>query len=281
MLEDKLYIDGEDAFVNYGVFVEEEGYNELVAFPPLKSVKYNDWQEKDGIEVDLSSPILDTREFAMKFSFAGEQALFENFMQALASGAYHTFYCKEIGRTYILRMVSHSDMDLACGACSITVRFADDYPLRGYTYVAPSSSIPEYNDYAIDDALLTTYGCRVLEGSLAEIKKKPAEKTNLLRNISIQSGAIYDGQTVTFKSKDVKINCLMRASTLAELWQNYDALLYNLTQPGERSLYCATTGLSYPCYYESCSVSEFYATGKIWLKFSLVLVFTGPGVVKS
>ena len=32
-MTDRFYIDGKDAFTEYGVFVQEDGYNELVAFP--------------------------------------------------------------------------------------------------------------------------------------------------------------------------------------------------------------------------------------------------------
>ena len=52
-MTDRFYIDGKDAFTEYGVFVQEDGYNELVAFPSLKSVKSNDWQEEDGIAVHV------------------------------------------------------------------------------------------------------------------------------------------------------------------------------------------------------------------------------------
>ena len=70
-MKGRLYIDGKDAYSEYGVFVTEGGYNGVVAYPPLKSVKSNDWQEMDGIEVDLSAPKLDTRQFPMDFAFSG------------------------------------------------------------------------------------------------------------------------------------------------------------------------------------------------------------------
>ena len=66
----------------------------------------------------------------------------------------------------------------------------------------------------------------------------------------------------------------MRAKNLTEFWRNYNALLFDLVRPGERSLYADSTGYEYPCYYKSCSVTEFYPTGKIWFKFDLTLVFT-------
>lgn len=32
----RFYIDGKDAFTEYGIYVQEGGYNELVAYPPRK-----------------------------------------------------------------------------------------------------------------------------------------------------------------------------------------------------------------------------------------------------
>ena len=33
------------------------------------------------------------------------------------------------------------------------------------------------------------------------------------------------------------------------------------------------TLMKYPCHYKSCSVSEFYASDKIWLKFTVTVCF--------
>lgn len=273
-MTDRLFIDGKDAFAEFGVFVSEGGYNELVAFPSLKSVKSIDWQEEDGIDADLSAPVLDSKEFSMKFVLSGAYYRLGAFIELLSGSAYHTFDFKEIGRIYRLRMVWHTNLDTALCLGFITLRFADDFPMAGYTYAAPVSTISAYDDYEIDGRKFTDYGVRVLAGTLDEVEKSPAVKPNLLRNIGTQSGAIYDGERVTFKSKEVNVKCLMRATTLPELWRNYDALLYDLVRPEERRLYVDAAGEEYPCYYKSCSVSEFYGTGKIWLVFTITLVFT-------
>lgn len=273
-MTDRLFIDGKDAFAEFGVFVSEGGYNDLVAFPSLKSVKSIDWQEEDGIDADLSEPVLDSKEFNMKFALSGAYYRLGAFIELLSDKAYHTFDFKEIGRTYRLRMVSHTNLDTAQYLGFITLRLADDFPMDGYTYAAPVSTIPTYDDYEIDGRKFTDYGVRILAGTLAEVEKSPAVKQNLLRNIRTQSGAIYDGERVTFKSKEVKVKCLMRAATLPELWRNFDALLFDLVRPDERQLYVDATGEEYSCHYKSCSVTEFYGTGKIWLIFTLTLVFT-------
>lgn len=270
----RLYIDGNDAYKLYGVYVVQGGWNELIAYPPLKPVDSNDWQEEDGIEADLSAPVLDTREIQLKVALAGGDNRFFALIRHLSDGAYHTFDCRYIERTYKLRLVAQPNLAVAHALGTTTLKFADDFPLLGYTYEKPASNIATYNDYTFNGRLFTDYGVRVLKGTFDEVKKTPTVKTNLLRNISTQMGALYDGKNVTYKSKDVKINCLMRANTLDELWRNYDALLYDLTRPNERKLWVKDLGKEFPFYYKSCQVTEFYPTDKIWLQFALTVTFT-------
>lgn len=276
----KLYIsntDGtnkKDAYSEYGVFVMEGGYDELVEYAPLKNVPSNNWQEEDGEEFDLSAPVLDSRELSVKFATHGPNSNLGAFLELLSDKAYHTFEFKEIGRTYKLRLVSQPNLELYKRFGTFSLRLVDDFPLDKYEYKAPQSDIIPMQGYEIDDVDLSKYGVRVLRGSSDEIEKSPSVKKNLLRNINSQSGATYDGQVVTFETKEVKLNCLMRANTLLEFWQNYDALLFDLTREDERNLYVDANGRDYPCFYKSCSVGKFVPTGKVWFEFSLSLVFT-------
>ena len=269
----RFYIDGKDAFTEYGIYVQEGGYNELVAYPPLKAVTSNDWQEEDGIEPDLSEPTLNTKEFSLKIVLSGKDYRWGGFIELLSDKAYHTFDFREIGRSYSLRLVSNPNTDLATLLGFITIKLADDFPLSEYAYKEPESSLYGSDNYELDGKPFSDYGIIVLDGTFDEIEKSPDVKTCLLRNIKKLNGALYDGEKVTYKAKDVKINCLMKAANLTELWRNYDALLYNLVQPEQRMLYSDETGNEYPCHYKSCSVSEFYGSDKIWLKFTITLCF--------
>lgn len=271
----RLFIDGNDAYLQYGVYVTSGGFNELVAFPPLKSVDSNDWQEEDGVEADLSAPVLNTREIQVKFAFGGLFSRFCAFIELLSDGAYHEFDCAHIQRTFTLRMTQQPNLDVARMLGTVTIKFSDDFPMKGYKYKAPVSEVTPSDDYSLDNTPLTDYGCRVLKGSLSEVMKTAQVKQNLLRNIKTKTGAIYDGKRVTFKSKDVKLYCLMRAESLTELWRNYDALLHDLIQPEERLLSVRELEQDFPCYYKSCQVSDFFPDGKIWLEFTLTLTFTG------
>lgn len=274
MMSGRLYIDGQDVYKQFSMYVTDNGYNELIAMPPLKSVTSNDWQEEDGIETDLSAPVLNNREIAVRFALPGLFSRYLAFIEYLSDGAYHEFNFARIKRTFTLRLVSSSNADLAKMFGFVTLKFADDFPMKDYEYKVPNSSMPTANDYTIDGDSFTDYGMRILQGSLTEVQKLPSVKTNLLRNLKCSNGAIYDAKNVTYKSKDVKLYCLMRANTLDELWRNYDALLYDLIRPNERLLWVDELDKEFPCHYKSCSVQEFFPEDKIWLKFTITLVFT-------
>lgn len=276
MLNDRLYIDGIDAYAEWGVYVVSQGYNELITYPPLKSVESTDWHEADGIDADLSSPKLDTKEAQLKVACNKGYDCICEFVNYLCDGSYHVFDCRSIGRTYTLRLTQAPNLtlDIYNALDFLTLKFANDFPLKNYEYAEPISEIAPSSDYSIDGKLLTDYGVRILQGSFSEIVKTPQVKTNLLRNVSNLSGAIYDNSDVSLKAKDVKVRCLLRANSLPELWRNYDALLYDLIRPDERQLEVERLGQSFPCHYKSATVNSFYPTDKIWLDFTLTLTFT-------
>lgn len=274
MMTGRLYIDGHDAYRQWGVYVVSGGWNEVLSYPPLKTPEANDWQEEDGIEADLTNPQLNTKEVTIRFAYSGLYSRFLTFIDVLSDGAYHDFNCSSIGRRFTLRMTQMPNLDMMHTLGFITIKLCNDFPLKGYTYKAPESGMMRADDYLIDGLPFTNYGCRILQGSLAEVIKTPAVKQNLLRNIASQPGAVYDGHRVTFKTKDVKLNCLMRADTLDELWRNYDALLFDLIRPDERLLEVSELEQTFPCYYKSANVTDFYPEDRIWLAFTLTLTFT-------
>lgn len=279
-----LYVDDVDVYTAYGVYVIDGGWGGLVAFPPLKSVTSNDWQEEDGLECDLSSPVLDTRTVTIKFAVAGDAENLYDFIALLSNAAVHEFRCEEIGHTFRLRLVGQSSLEYYEQLGFVALKFADDYPLNGYTYVAPTGGgIAARDGYKLDGVPFSDYGVILLQGTAAEMARVPSVKTALLRNIDTQEGAIYDTDSpVTFKSADIALPCLLRARTLAEMWQNWYALLYNLSLPGERTLYCRSLQREFPCHYKSCSVTTFSADVPVWVEFTLTLaVFGAPTIVTT
>lgn len=269
-----FYIDGIDAYSAYGMTVLAGSYKGLIAYPPLKEVPHIDWHEHDGIDVDLSNPVLNKKELTIRFSSTGYYSSPGEFISILSGSPYHDFYFKEIERTVRLRLVQNGKLKLYHDGGDFELTFADDFALKDYTYSAPESSIPSHDDYEIDGKRLSDYGVYVIAGTLNEIEKSPAVKRNMLRNINTVSGSIYGGKSVTYQPKDVDIKCIMRAPSLTALWRNYDALLFDLVRPGERNLYVEATGMEYPCYYKKGAVSRLYMHSEICLDFSFTMVFT-------
>lgn len=284
---DALYIDGKDAFIHYGMISIWGSYNNLVAFPSLKSVDSNDWPEEDGKEFDLSSVSLDTKDVTLEFGFFSEWK-FNNFVAMLSDMGYHDFNFPQLERSFRLRLSSQNSFEMYNSSERSKFIFADDFPRPDdCIYQEPVNSISIPKGYEIDNKDLSDYGVVVLQDSNAEILKIPAVKKNLLQSFKRQDGAIYDGEVVKFQTKEVSLKCLMRAGTIEGFWRNHDALLHDLTKlsvktddegyeysDAERIFYCDEWSESYPCYYKSCQTNDFMLNNGIWWEFTLKLVFT-------
>jgi hypothetical protein len=277
-LTDRLLIDGKDAYVQWGVYVTEQGYNDLIAWPPLKTPESNDWQEEDGVDPDLDDTAkFDTREAQLKLAVTGADGRLWGLLEHLADGPYHTFTCASIGREYRLRLTSMPNLSEVTNLGIVTLKLSDDLTAASISECKPvGSPIADSDEYEIDGVALTEYGVRCLSGTLASIRKAPEVKKNLLRSIKTQQGVLYDaedGATVTYKSREVTLKCLMRADTLAQLWANWDALCYACSPTERHLLYVREVEQEFAFYYKKCSVTRFYPTDRIWLEFSLTLVF--------
>ena len=270
----RLLIDGIDAYDAYRLSVSDGGYKDFVRFPKLKTIAYNDWHEKNGIDPDLSEPKLDARDINVSFHICGEAWRYNALIDALSDGAYHRFELIEIGFTKRLRLVKCGNVKSTGDLHSFSLTFSDDFPLERYEYCKPTSALVPYYDYLIDGKDVSDYGLRVLQGTLDEIIKTPDVKENLKVNLNNMSGQIYDGEAVTYKSRTVGLRFLMRARSLREFWQNWNALLYDLVRPDARVLGVSSLNKEIPFYYKDCSVSSFYVdNGRVWFEFTLSVEF--------
>lgn len=269
-----LYIDGVDAFTAYGISVSDLAYGDLACLPELKPVAFNDWHEKNGIEPDLSAPVIAAKSIAIPFQLLGTYENYDGFIAALSDGAYHLFNFAAIGLKKSLRLVSCGNLKTIGSLSSFTLTFSDDDPMKDYTYVVPSSRVDMLGDYLLDGIDFAVYGIRMLQGTMDSIKRRPDIKENLKRNISVKDGVIYDGENVVYKSRTAQLRCFMRAANAVEFWRNRNALLYDLTKPGERILTVSELDKNIPCFYKGCSVSCFFPdSGKFWFEFTLSLEF--------
>lgn len=280
-----LYIDGVDAYTSYGISLSDVAYDDLVCFPKLKPIAFNDWHERNGIEPDLSAPVIEAKDVTTPFYVQDVQSGYKRFIDALTDGAYHSFNFDKIGLTKELRLKSCGEINSVQGLGSFQLTFSDDQPMSGYSYNAPESKLEPFGDYFLDGVDFASYGIRMLRGTMDSVLKSPNVKENLKTDISVVPGITYDGKfmigenpipnkNVTFQSKEVQLRCLMRASGSEEFWNNRNALVYDLTKAGERILNVTKIHKEIPCFYKDCSVSCFYPdNGKFWFEFNLCLEF--------
>ena len=286
MYRGRLYIDKEDVYVAYGAFIVDS-LKDIVCFPKMKNVRANDWQDEDGTDVDLSVTgyRYDTRSITLKFGFHGPAKDEVGFIEMLTDGVYHTFDFRPLcASAYAsrpkLRLESNPSIDdMADGRLGLlTLKFSDD----AFGYAAPAAAYPaatiaQDGAYGLNGLPFTAFNVNVLKGTLNNVRKMSDVKTALTRKHATKTGVWYDaGSEVYFKSREVKVNCLMRAATPAAFWLYHQRLFKELTKPGGHSLYVAATKEEYPCYYTNCSVSEFYTEigGIVWMKFTLTFMLT-------
>lgn len=105
-MKGKFYIDGKDAYSVYGLFVANNGYNGLISFPGFKELDENVWPEYDGVEVDLSSPVLNAMEFSITF-YCCDYFKTADFISLISDGAFHEYNFVEAGCVRRLRLVSN------------------------------------------------------------------------------------------------------------------------------------------------------------------------------
>lgn len=302
----KFFVNSVDAYVGLGLFVLDNEYENILSFPNFKKLEANDWFEEDGLEVDLSNPVLEPTTFTLKFGFQGDLIKFIELKEFLLQNTYHVFNFEELGRTFVLRITGNSDLKFVQELGFITLDLADDFPTQRMNYLdssyfpslssntlsqfgtvinsvlqnwngqnnpnTPFSSLNIPSDgFKLDGKDFIEYGISILQGSLDPFNQLHAQKENISIDSTYLNGQIYDDSLSNFKDASVKINCLLRADTLAEFWKNFDSFMYNLIKPNERVLYIDSLKSTYNCYYNGCNVTAIYLENRKWLMFEIGL----------
>ena len=266
------FVDGIDIFKRFGAKVTRNGYNELFTFPPLVTPEYTSWPEEDGVDVNLISPKLDTKDVSI--SFVSDDA--NGLVNFLCQPGYHTWSVEGFGREWNLRINSQPNIRQIKETSVFTLKFVDDFPKRSDDYIpGPGCGlvIPQC-DYEMDGISWRDYGVIVKSGR-DEVLKSSAIKQNLSQKIQTKDGQLYDADMVVFEAKDVVFNLYMCADSIERFWQCYDAFFNDLIKPEERSLYVGYTDEEYPCYYKKSSNFKILSlSNKVMVEFSLTLVFT-------
>ena len=256
-MKGRLYIDGTDAFDEYGVFVEQYGYKALIQLPSFKSIDSTEWPEYDGEEYDLSAPVLDTKTFAISFCITDITSASDLF-ELLSDKSYHTFNFTELGKTYKLRLVSNGSLSSKIRLGKLSLSFADDFPEPDHdTPYATGAEDVHQSGYELDGIDFSRFGVYVLDGSDDSILKAPNVRPNLTIDIKSVAGVSYDGENVFYEAKDVTLKLLIRAANVTVFWKRWNSLFTELLKPEERSLYLDKTVEEFDCFYKKNTVSKF------------------------
>lgn len=290
--EGRLFIDNNDAYTEYGVFVERYGYKALIQMPSFKNPDYIEWEEYDGAEFDLTDPVLDSKTFQMQFCVTNITNT-GDLLFLLSDGAYHEFYFVELGRKYKLRLSSNSALTSRIFLGKFTLSFVDDFPPIRYAEgmnaselnaeyprvlnVAPynSSVLRMETGYSLDGVTFDRFGVLILDGTNQNILKAPNVRDNLKVNIREKSGIEYDDMLVLYKTKDVQMKLLIHTDNIGDFWHRWDSLFTYLIQPEIRQLESLETVEMYDCFYKSCQITKFDIVngGHVWCEFTLTLTF--------
>lgn len=278
-MRNSWYIDNTDIYADYGVGITENGFNDLFLFPALVTPYSNDWPEQNGIQVNLSNPLLQNKNVGISFaSITKDNVNVDNFLSFLTIEGYRELDIRSLGRTFQLRPSAENNRVVYNNAQTFDLQFVDDFPRglldseavkQGYGF----GNLPT-SEYLLDGFRFDEYGI-VVEQGRAEVYKMPGVKQNLTRSTSNRDSVIYDTGIVRFQSKDVTLKCALYCDTIERFWSNYMAFFSDLVKPKERQLTVEYANDTYPCFYKNMLNPIFYrGSGYVLLKFDLVLTFT-------
>ena len=291
-----MTIDGRDAYATWGVRLLDGSLGSVVCWPPLKeaSVPVNRWQEEEGIEADLTAPKLDTRNITLNLATDGSYSHYRQLISTLQGAGYHSLYFGPLDKAFDLRLVGWGNYDYGEHLGFVSVTLADDNPLDGYEYETPGvidyglpytlpfelgGQVIADGTYTLDGRPMDYYGVKVLLGTESHLWSQGDPRLPLVRNIASRQGAIYD--TLGLMRNDapqVRLACLLRADTAAQMWAQWYALLYDLSQPYSRKIGGSTIEGERKFYYKSCAVQEFEIDDLqgAWIKFVITVQLLDP-----
>lgn len=257
---------------DFGIWIPKGGYNDLFLLPAMKPPKFNDWPESNGIQVDLKAPKLESLTATVGFMASRAGADVPGFVDFLARPGYRAMEFPYLGRTFGFRLNETVEQRIYTQTVtSFVLSLTLDAPTcpAPFAWVDPSVRIVE-SAYRLDDTLLSDYGIFVTKGRNS-LTRAASVKQNLTRNVSIMDGQLYDAGIVRLNSKEVTLQCCLKAATTAAWWSCRDALFATLMKPGERTL--SYRSMNYPVFYRSMTDARLITlqTGLTMVEFSLNL----------
>lgn len=256
-----------DIQATYQTYLLEGNYKDLLCFPPLKKLLSNDWAEYYGKEYDTDDPQLDTTSISLSFVTKSDQ--YDAFISFLSAQTYNDFHFEELNKSFQLRFVGVRKAKKEQGYITYEATFANDTPLQGYTYIAPNDTLPP-SGFIIDNIDLSKYGIYLLEENESNLLESYEVKEHLTTTSSTIAGVKYADHNNVFKERTIEILCYMK-QPINRFWKLYEALLYNFSQRGERTI--NAFGSTFKTIYQKANVKEVILTkDTLRVEFTISLV---------
>jgi len=268
-----------------GMFILKGGDLDLIAFPERKEPLKNDWFERDGEDVDLSEVYFKPKKVTIKFylnAISGAQFIvrLNAFKAALMASGYRSIYVKEYDRTFTLRYVSCSAFTVKGGlmksgtkSAQLSVDFMDDDPISQFGNSTVPESDKENDAYVkLNDIELKNFGITVKNIYDTALQLNDP-KAGLIQTSDRMTGQVVDVDFSTKKqARKIVVDCYMKAASLAEFYNNYDALFNNLTYTSAIKLTINTNNNLYVYYNSMSGFQKMHAfSSGILIQFTLNL----------
>ena len=282
-----MTIDGVNILTTYSATLLYGSLNSLIEYPDIKPPKKNDWAEYDGIEVDLSNPVLDKRNVTLTFLILEDKI--DSFVTFLLAKTYRDYYSKDLNYTFTLRCLEIVDIDKTQPKFAIKIKLSDDFPLKDYVYEGLSRIIyfssttitwdrtdiffgQSSTDYGfvIDDISSSAYGILLLEETNDSLDSSAKTKNKLEIESNFISGVFVAEQASKKKEYSATLDLFFKESVV-NFMKGYNAFLYNLIKPENRIL--AINGKTYNFYYDKSKVITLIVINNVvWCNFEVNIV---------
>lgn len=252
-----IQLDGTNIIEEYKLHVERGGIEEFLSLPKFKKLTEVDWHEHDSVEVDLSSPRLDAREFNIAFIYldapSAKRFLSDLEAKQVFALKHHTGIeckCRYIG-------VPSTEMPIE-EVGTMVVRFQEVEPKLPDT-TPPQPIQPIAGELTLDGKPFSQYGVRKLRGG-AELERTEGHKSGLSISTQNTHGVQYHkSKHYKTKKQTAKLQLLTQGTACV---RNYRSFLSRLMRAGTHTIGARK------CYYEEAVVQEYDQAGEI-LTFEL------------
>lgn len=134
----ELYINGKDAWIEWGVNMGEDFINEIDAFVPMKELIENDSRLEHGKRILLANPRVASRELTLHFTIKGDsetdyrakRKAFEQELQKLAVDIKVPAIGTEVYHlVYLGKSVAYA-LNLSRTFCTVSAKFEEPNPMN-------------------------------------------------------------------------------------------------------------------------------------------------------